>query len=342
MNIVFLFRVILMVQYITSVLSISSKMITKMVIPLRITNLNPQTGITKNNSYSYIVIATTKRCTFGRRRTWFASEHGSYSSRSIFGTQQRMTSSLLFANLMNQNDSSSRGGSRKLGFLSMQPFFRPRMSTTIGTHHHQLYSSSTSKRNENDNNVKGESTSTRTNTTTSTSQFMQELKGVSKSYDTSSTEFITHFVANENNTFTMESAIQSVLTRAVPLRRKHNHQLCHNMFVFDKVGTKQGCGDDEYLNYDQDKNIDMNSWTGLLVDYETKNPIVQSLDAKFRYDPDFLGYDDDESDQDQLSPAELIALGSVWYLPHDAPRDPSLGGKVSRCRIGDFECSYSL
>ena len=24
-----------------------------------------------------------------------------------------------------------------------------------------------------------------------------------------------------------------------------------------------------------------------------------------------------------------VALGSVWFLPHDAPKDPSLGGKVS-------------
>ena len=313
-----------------------------MMIPLRITtNTNLQTGFRKNNNC--MVVETTKRHTFGRtRRIRFASDYGSYSSRSLLCTQQRSTSSLLFANLMNQNESFlSRGGNRRLGLFLTQPFFRPsRIGTTIGTHQYQLYSSSTSKSNENDINVKGGSTNIM-NTTKTTSQFMQELKGVSKSYDTSSTEYITHFIANENDTFTMESAIQSVLTRPVPLRRKHNHRhfTNQNMFVFDKE-TKEAYADDDvkYLDYDQDNHIDMNSWTRLLVDYEMNNPIVQSLEAKFRYDPDFLGHDDaDNNYQDQLSPAELLALGSVWYLPHDAPRDPSLGGKVSLCQIDGFE-----
>jgi hypothetical protein len=31
-----------------------------------------------------------------------------------------------------------------------------------------------------------------------------------------------------------------------------------------------------------------------------------------------------------LSPHQLLGMGSIWFLPASAPRDPALGGKVCR------------
>ena len=185
---------------------------------------------------------------------------------------------------------------------------------------------------------------------------VKDLKGVSNSH-TNSSEFVTHFVSNENNTYTIETAIESILPRSTPRIRNHsnddysnnnNHHRTSNMrnkrkFVFCIDSNNE---DDDSNDNQQDEIVDMSLWTKQLVDYEKQNPILQSIEAKFRHNPAFIGdYNrnsknshlqettiekelNEEEGNDQLSPAELVALGCVWFLGSDAPRDPSLGGKV--------------
>lgn len=174
----------------------------------------------------------------------------------------------------------------------------------------------------------------------------------SEPFMTSTSEFVTHFIAKQNNTFTIEQAISSVLPRPVPKIRKYSKTHPSNNIKrnHEKYVWSIGQSNDAYLSEDDvdTSTINMSLWNQQLYDYEKDNPILQSIDSKFRHDPAWLGnsyiyldidnnYDgnrDEERrnnvyEEDQLSPAELLALGSVWFLPFDAPKDPSLGTKVS-------------
>ena len=168
---------------------------------------------------------------------------------------------------------------------------------------------------------------------------MKDFKGVTKSY-TSSSEFVSHFISNQNNTFTIAQAIESVLPKPVPEFRIHSNAM--RRFVLDDVmndvNNNSNNSDDDGSDENKIK-IQMSEWNNKLIQYEEQNPILQSMEAKFRHDPSLLGdttinnnkdedNNNDEQEKDQLSPAELVALGSVWFLPHDAPRDPSQGRKV--------------
>jgi len=44
--------------------------------------------------------------------------------------------------------------------------------------------------------------------------------------------------------------------------------------------------------------------------------VLSRLEMKFRYDPSQFPL------HQQLNPVDLIAMGSIWFLPADAPRDP--------------------
>ncbi len=177
----------------------------------------------------------------------------------------------------------------------------------------------------------------------------------SEPFMTSTSEFVTHFIAKQNNTFTIEQAISSVLPRPIPKIRKYSHpnpsnnkKRNHEKFVWSNNNDAYLKSEDNVIVLDTSA-IDMSLWNKQLYDYEKDNPILQSIDSKFRHDPVWLGndiifrdsnYDDDNdnrmeegrknnvNEEDQLSPAELVALGSVWFLPFDAPKDPSLGTKV--------------
>lgn len=173
---------------------------------------------------------------------------------------------------------------------------------------------------------------------------VQDFKGVTKSY-ISSSQYVTHFLAPGNDTdsdscnvngvvdvkdrLTIEQAIELVLPSPIPNMRKRRNA----------------------------EQIEMSLWTKELIIREKNNPILQSIEAKFRHDPALLGdwlpqtnRDDNHSkcndekeemrEKDQLSPAELIALGSVWFLPSDAPTDPSLGTKVCFLQI-ELSCFSS-
>lgn len=66
------------------------------------------------------------------------------------------------------------------------------------------------------------------------------------------------------------------------------------------------------------------------------------LDPAYRHDPSLLPQENTENDNPNLIPAELLALGSVWYLPYSsctsiADRfDPSNGIKPTRLNVGDW------
>ena len=168
---------------------------------------------------------------------------------------------------------------------------------------------------------------------------------------TSTSPFVTHFIAKQNNTFTIEKAIESVLIRPIPKQRIHNH---NDKGRIEKFVLNLDDHDDDDIIYcsnttfsnneisDNGSIIKMSLWNQQLYAYEQQNPILQSIDSKFRHDPFWIGNNNNyynnshprDKEEDQLSPAELVALGSVWFLPFDAPRDPSLGGKVRHIILG--------
>lgn len=51
---------------------------------------------------------------------------------------------------------------------------------------------------------------------------------------------------------------------------------------------------------------------------EDSNDFLSKLEMKFRHEPIQFPL------HEQLAPVELMALGSIWYLPANAPRDPGM------------------
>ena len=125
-----------------------------------------------------------------------------------------------------------------------------------------------------------------------------------KGFSVSSSEFVTHFVAGcENVTnseggeqldLTVQEAITSVLPNPITSTRNHPN------------GTKYTEGE----------------WKELLLEQE-KNLVIQACEPNFRHDPSLFPVN-----VLQLSPAELVAFGCIWFLPVTAPGDPALGQKV--------------
>ena len=152
-----------------------------------------------------------------------------------------------------------------------------------------------------------------------------------------------------NVSFTIQDAIELMLPKPIPKMKTIQSTSSRG------GGKGGGRGAGEGVQHQ----IDMPAWTNMLMKREEQNPIVSSIDAKFRHDPAMIGnsllieqqrgqqdshddevQDDDDDDgnkrsemmtmveDEQLCPAELIAMGSVWFLPHNVPKDPSLGKKV--------------
>jgi len=145
---------------------------------------------------------------------------------------------------------------------------------------------------------------------------MKDFKGVSHS----TSEFVTHFIAQSNHTITVEEAILSIVPNPVPKTRIHDWAKNPN-------------------SKEDKKEISMELWTEKLLQYEQNHAILHELDTKFRHNPAFIGNNPNNSNntqKDQLSPAELLALGSVWFLPWDAVKDPSLGAKPTRISLSDL------
>jgi 23S rRNA-/tRNA-specific pseudouridylate synthase len=64
---------------------------------------------------------------------------------------------------------------------------------------------------------------------------------------------------------------------------------------------------------------------------ETDNHrVIQRVDKEFRFDPSRFPLNE------QLSPVQLLAMGSIWFLPVDAPRDPQQGRKPTRMVAKDL------
>jgi phosphohistidine phosphatase len=60
------------------------------------------------------------------------------------------------------------------------------------------------------------------------------------------------------------------------------------------------------------------------------NKVIRRVDKEFRFDPSLFPL------TEQLSPAQLLAMGSIWFLPADAPRDPQQGRKPTRMEAKDL------
>lgn len=58
--------------------------------------------------------------------------------------------------------------------------------------------------------------------------------------------------------------------------------------------------------------------------------VMRRVDKEFRFDPSIFPLNE------QLSPAQLLAMGSIWFLPADAPKDPQQGRKPSRMESKDL------
>lgn len=137
---------------------------------------------------------------------------------------------------------------------------------------------------------------------------MKDWRGSSKS----TSEFVSHFIAQGNNgsnstttcdddIMTVEEAILSVLSP-----------------------RDDGKSQEDFVEQ-QKQREDL-----LMMD---NNYISKHLDAGFRHDSRHFGL------HRQLRPVELLALGSIWYLPEDAPRDPGLGVKPMRLEAKHLTCT---
>jgi hypothetical protein len=122
---------------------------------------------------------------------------------------------------------------------------------------------------------------------------MKDWRGSSKS----TSEFVAHFIASDRNV-TVEEAISSVLKRY----------------------NSRNYGNEDRQQKDQKEKKQLQREDLLKVDNDF---FFKQLNAEFRHEPSQFPLDR------QLEPVELLALGSIWYLPADAPKDP---GKVKKNR----------
>ena len=60
---------------------------------------------------------------------------------------------------------------------------------------------------------------------------------------------------------------------------------------------------------------------------QENDKVISRLEHKLRHDPAQFPL------HQQLSPADLIAIGAIWFLPAEAPRDPALGLKPVRLEV---------
>lgn len=81
-------------------------------------------------------------------------------------------------------------------------------------------------------------------------------------------------------------------------------------------------------NFFADSN-DNNTERGEILQRDN-HKIIKDIDQEFRFDPSTFSLND------QLSPAQLLAIGSIWFLPAEAPKDPQQGTKPRRMGAKDL------
>jgi len=144
-------------------------------------------------------------------------------------------------------------------------------------------------------------------------EYLETIKEWKGSHHVTS-KHVTHFIATTDNDTTVESAIWSVLPLVKDLKSNSI---------------------DEY----DDEQHDETSTTALDIDIihirqgiceQERIGLSQGLEPQFRHDPSSFPIDR------SLLPVELLAMGSIWFLPHTAPRDSSLGVRPNRLQVQDL------
>ena len=116
-------------------------------------------------------------------------------------------------------------------------------------------------------------------------------------------EFITHFVSGRQPNLTVEAAVEKLITSPT----------CAG--VSGSAGRK--------LRRDT------------IVQRE-KDVLIRAADSALRHNT--ITFPTPATDEDEsLCAAELLALGSIWFLPSGAPRDAALGGKPIRLNASDVD-----
>jgi hypothetical protein len=76
--------------------------------------------------------------------------------------------------------------------------------------------------------------------------------------------------------------------------------------------------------------LDYSSKLSQVIYQEELIGLSKGLDPQFRHDASSIPI------HRSLLPVELLAMGSIWFLPHTAPRDSSLGTKPVRLQVQDL------
>lgn len=130
-------------------------------------------------------------------------------------------------------------------------------------------------------------------------------------------EFITHFVAGRQTNLTVEEAVESLIASppSAGVSGGANKAVISAGAAAGSAGRK--------LRRDT------------IVQRE-KDVLIRAADSALRHNTSTFPIppkDEDES----LSASELLALGSIWFLPSGAPRDAALGGKPIRLNASDVD-----
>lgn len=128
-------------------------------------------------------------------------------------------------------------------------------------------------------------------------QIPDDWKGASEK----KSDFITHFVAGRQPNLTVEAAVESLI-------------------------KSPSNADDASANWSLRRDA--------IVQREN-DALIREADSALRHNTS--AFPMPVSGGESLCAAELLALGSIWFLPADAPRDAALGGKPIRLNATDVD-----
>jgi hypothetical protein len=163
---------------------------------------------------------------------------------------------------------------------------------------------------------------------------MRNWKGASHT----TSKHVTHFIALDDDQITVEAAVQSVLP--VPSMEVDNWSQYapstepNESMANSSIGIKgrfSEMKDTSCLSCDSEplaKTIVSTSQISTLT-METIG-LTKGIEPQFRHDPSFIPMNR------PLTPMELLAMGSIWFLPKTAPRDPSMGQRPVRLQVQDL------